>query len=178
MGNETSYQEHRYPVLACEVPSRHHSQATASLPDSLPSCARQEGFIRHQESLLSEADYTDSSENSIFSRRRQRPGNTVNTSTSNFLLRTIPGSNGTPSSEKGSILDVLAKRIGLQNQTSSSDDDQTGGTRDLSSVASMQDSACEFLETSQQLTDEEKAQIKNVLNRVKQVESQEAKRIS
>ncbi|VDM17623.1 unnamed protein product [Hydatigera taeniaeformis] len=182
MGNETSYQAHRYPVLAFEAPSR-HSHTAASLPDSLTFCAQHENFIRHQESLPSEADYTDSSDNSIISRRRQFPGsnnNNNNPIVSSFWLRTTPGSCGTPSSEKGSLLDVLVKRIsgGGQNQTSSSDEDQTGGTKDQSSATSLQDSACEFLESSQQLTEEEKAQIKDVLDRVKQVENREAKRIS
>lgn len=179
MGNETSQQEHGNPVLTCEIPSR-HSQTTASLPDSLPLCSRQDSFIQRQESLLSETDFTDSSENSIFSRRRQLPGNTINSSTT--TIPTIPASNATSSSEKSSILDVLVKRIGtsvgIQQQTSSSDDDQTGGARNLTSTASLQDSACEFLEASQNLTDEEKAKIKNVLNRVKLVENREAKRIS
>lgn len=181
MGNETSYQVHHYPVLAFEAPSR-HSQTAASLPDSLAFCAQQEDFIRRQESIPSEADYTDSSDNSIISRRRQFPGtanNSNNPIVSSSWFRTTPGTCGTPSSEKGSLLDVLVKRIsgGGQNQTSSSDEDQTGGTRDLSSATSLQDSACDFLESSQ-LTEEEKAQIKGVLDRVKQVENREAKRIS
>ncbi|KAL5111143.1 hypothetical protein TcWFU_000336 [Taenia crassiceps] len=183
MGNDTSYQVQRYPMLAFEASSR-HSETAASLPDSLAFCARQEDFIRRQESLPSEADYTDSSDNSIISRRRRFPGansnNNINPIVPSSWLRTTPGTCGTPSSEKGSLLDVLVKRIsgGGQNQTSSSDEDQTGGTRDLSSMTSLQDSACEFLESSQQLTEEEKAQIKGVLDRLKQVESREAKRIS
>lgn len=171
MGNEISYQDKHYPVLAFEAPPR-HSQTVESLPDSLPYCTHHEGYIRRQESLPSEADYTDSSENSIISRRRQFPGN-------NNWLRTIPGSCGTPSSEKGSLLDALVKKIGGgTNQNSSSDEDQTGGTRDLSSAASLQDSACEILESSQQMTEEEKAKIKDVLDRVKQIETHEARRIS
>ncbi|CUT98534.1 protein piccolo [Echinococcus multilocularis] len=181
MGNETSYQEHRYPVLAFEAPSR-HSQTAASLPESLTFCAQQENFTRRRKSLPSEPDYTDSSDNSVISGRHQFPRSTNinNPIASSSWLRTAPATCGTPSSERGSIFDVLVKRISGsgQNQTSSSDEDQTGGTRDLSSTTSLQDSACEFLESSQQLTEEEKAQIKDVLDRVKQVENREAKRIS
>lgn len=168
MGNETSYQEKHFPVLA----STSQSQTIESLPDSLPYCDHHEGFIRHQEFLPSEADFTDNSENSVISRRLQFPGN-------NDWHRTIPGPCGTPSGEKGSFLDALVKKIGgLQNQSSSSDKDQTCGTRDFSSAASLQNSACEILETSQQLTVEEKAKIKNVLDRVKLIDNREAKRIS
>ncbi|VDN99466.1 unnamed protein product [Rodentolepis nana] len=171
MGNETSSLDKQYPVLAFEASPR-HSQTAESLPHSLPFSVHHEGYIRRQESLPSEADYTDSSENSNISRRFPFPGN------SNWL-RTIPASCGTPSSDKGSLLEALVKRIGgVTTQNSSLDDDQTSGTRDLSSAVSLQDSACEILESSQQMTEEEKAKIKNVLDRVKQVETIEARRIS
>ncbi len=170
MGNEASLQEQRYPVLAFERPPT-HSQTASSLPDSI-AYLRREDFIRRQESLPSEADYTDSSENSVVYRRRAAAGGN-----SAAWLRAIPGSSGTPSSEKGSLLDVLVKRLGAPNQASSSDEDPLGG-RDVSSATSLQDSACEVLESSQQLSEEEKAQIKNVLDRVRLVENREAERLS
>nr|CDS28804.1 protein piccolo [Hymenolepis microstoma] len=171
MGNETSFLDKQYPILAFEA-SPSHSQIVESLPDNLPYSVHHEGYIRRQESLPSEADYTDSSENSNISRRLQFPGG-------NNWLRTIPGSCGTPTSDKGSLLEALVKKIGGgTTQNSSIDEDQTSGARDLSSAVSLQDSACEILESSQQMTEEEKAKIKNVLDRVKQVETLEAKRIS
>ncbi|VDD84041.1 unnamed protein product [Mesocestoides corti] len=170
MGNETSYQDHRFPVLAFK---RLPTGPTPTDASSLPSTPRREGFIRRQESYPSEPDYTDSSDNSVVYRRRAAGGGN-----STHWLQTVHGSGGTPSSEKGSLLDLLVRRISRQNLASSSDDDQAGGTKDMSSATSLQDSVCEILESSQQLSEAEKEQIKHVLNRVRQVEHREAERVS
>ncbi|KAL7062909.1 hypothetical protein AAHC03_01924 [Spirometra sp. Aus1] len=128
--------------------------------------------MRRQESLPSEADYTDSSDNSGFYHRQR----------GSFTVRSVPGGSQGGSQliprqsdkeQKGPLLDVI-KRL-IVTRTSSSEEESGSQARELSST-SLQDSACEVLDASQ-LSEEEKAQIRCVLDRVRTVESRETERL-
>lgn len=174
MGNEESLQQ---PLTYNARPSHQHAEVShrnVQSPSKYNATWRNadDVGVRRQDSLLSEADFTDSSENSAVLRSAGRK----------VYLRSLSGSQSgsqLASSErsvgdKGSILDIIKKLV--VTQASFSDDDAASQARELSST-SLQDSACEILDASQRLSEEEKTQIKNVLDRVKQVETRENERL-
>ncbi|VDM06218.1 unnamed protein product [Schistocephalus solidus] len=167
MGNEVSASEN----IDYQADPR-RSSVTGDISDasSAGRVKRHPDHMRRQESLPSEADYTDSSDNSGFYHRQCR----------SFQSRNPPGGSqfGSQiarrvSEQKGPLLDVI-KRL-IVTRTSSSEEESGSQPRELSST-SLQDSACEVLDASQ-LSEEEKAQIRNVLDRVRTVESRETERL-
>ncbi|VDN33941.1 unnamed protein product [Dibothriocephalus latus] len=165
MGNEVSAAEN----LDYQADPRRSSVAgDVSDASSAGRAKRYPEQMRRQESLPSEADYTDSSDNSGFYRRTR----------GSFQARSLQGASGpqfrlADREQKGPLLDVI-KRL-LVTRTSSSEEESGSQARELSST-SLQDSACEVLDASQ-LSEEEKAQIRNVLDRVRTVESRETERL-